>query len=128
MITTTRRDVKHTYMSSIIYDDIGLYPIFSDYKFQCNTFAGENFIPIPEDIIKEGNQAFCISDKMGCPLPEKAKRIIKRAKKEYSKYELKDYIKANRIRINARIAFIKAISDAILDGYTRNYWKLLQKD
>lgn len=123
MISISRNDINRAYMADIFFEDIGLYPIFDDWYFQCNTSKGELIIPIPKDILKDGNRDFCISDKMGCPLPEKAKRIIKRAKKEYSKYELTDILKARKIIIKARIAFIKALSDAIMEGYTMNYWK-----
>lgn len=123
MITISRKDVQYTYMCNIFYDDIGLYPIFDGFHFQCNTCAGEKIIPIPEDIIKGGNAEFCISDKMGCPMPKKARRLITKAKKEYDKFEFTDYPKARTIRQNARIALIKILSDAVNEGYNLNYWK-----
>ena len=107
----------NTFNGCVFNETIQLYPIFDDYNFQLESVYRTSVMTIPEDIVNGGNRAFCITNRNGYYLPEKAVKIIERAKNQYEKYECKDILKANRIRINARIRFIKAVSDAIKDGY-----------
>lgn len=119
MITIkTWKSVERTFGIPYIFrETINLYPIFADYFFQVDDTCGTLVMPIFGDIVKGGNLAFIITDRRGIKLPEKAVKIIERAKKQHEKYELSDYRKAERIRRNARIRFIKTVSDELYNGY-----------
>lgn len=119
MITIkTWKSVERTFGIPYIFrETINLYPIFADYFFQVDDTCGTLVMPIFSDIVKGGNLAFIITDRRGIKLPQKAVNIIERAKKQYEKYEYTDFDKAERIRRNARIRFIKTVSDELYNGY-----------
>ena len=107
----------NAFCGCVFTETINLYPIFDDYSFQMDDVNGTNVMVITADVISGGNRAFVITDRKGYYLPEKAVKIIERAKNQYKKYKFTDFDKAERIRRNARIRFIKAVSDAINDIY-----------
>ena len=118
MITIkTWKGIESTFGISYIFNEtINLYPIFADYFFQVDDTCGTLVMPIFADIVSGGNLAFIITDRRGIELPKKAVKIIERAKKRYEKFQFHPKV-AERIRRNARIRFIKAVSDEIYNGY-----------
>ena len=117
----------NAFCGCVFTETINLYPIFDDYNFQMDDVNGTNVMFITADTISGGNRAFAITDRKGYYLPKKAVNIIERAKKQYKKYEYTDFDKAERIRRNARIRFIKAVSDAINDRYIQKESSNIQK-
>lgn len=117
----------NAFCGCVFTETINLYPIFDDYNFQMDDVNGTNVMFITADTISGGNRAFAITDRKGYYLPKKAVNIIERAKKQYKKYEYTDFDKAERIKRNARIRFIKAVSDAINDRYIQKESSNIQK-
>jgi hypothetical protein len=117
----------NAFCGCVFTETINLYPIFDDYNFQMDDVNGTNVMVITADVISGGNRAFAITDRKGYYLPAKAVKIIERAKNQYKKYKFTDFDKAERIRRNARIRFIKAVSDAINDRYIQKESSNIQK-